>query len=754
MAKGKEFSTNITLRGKVDPSLNKAFQDTKTKAGNAAKAVGNSLSKNMTDGTRIATKAMTKSLKSVAIGAVKIFGAIKALAGLKNYASETITAAKAQLEVQTKLSSVLENVKSIQIRGPNAAAEAAKELQNVADALEKTGVIGSDITMAGMQQLATYQLSEKEISVLSSGMTDLLAQQKGLNASQGDAVSIGNLIGKAMMGNVGALSKVGITFSEAQAKAIKTGDATLRAATIAEVLKDNVGGVNKALGETDQGQLLQAQNTFDEIKEEIGYFLLPLLNQLVKGVLPYAKVGLEKLKGVLGKLSPIIGKILTNGFERFSSILPIIMDVITDILPILTQSISPMGALKQLLPVIISAIQMLLPVIKSLLPTIINLIQRILPVLLTIFQNFIPLIANIVKEIAPLVVTLMDALIPAFETLIPPVIDIISNIFPVLISLFKMIAPYISKLVSQIVPLVKTIAGALLPAFQALLPPIMSLIQAVLPVLMELFNSVFSVIQSLAPVLSVLAQIFSAVLGNAIKTLIPIIQGILGYFTNIMNTLKAVIDFVVNIFTGNWEGAWENVKSIFAGIFTGLSDIVKAPLNYVIGLVNMAISGINGLTGVINKIPGVDIGEIPQIPYLAKGATVTAPTLAMIGEGKVPETVVPHNNTKRSRALLAEAASGVGMKTNETPMLSIVNSINRSLSYFANYISGMNKNKPVPGDGDTTNNSNSKVYHFYYSPVVTAKDASGVKEVLEDEFEKFKAFVKQLKDEEGREVFA
>jgi phage-related protein len=754
LAKGKELSTNITLRGKVDPSLNKALSDTKSQASNAARAMSKSLSKNMTDGTRIATKAMTKSLKSVAIGAVKIFGAIKALAGLKNYASETLTAAKAQLEVQTKLSSVLENVKSIQIRGPNAAAEAAKELQNVADVLEKTGVIGSDVTLAGMQQLATYQLSEKEISVLSGGMADLLAQQKGLNASQSDAVSIGNLIGKAMSGNVGALSKVGISFSEAQAKAIKTGDATLRAATIAEVLKDNVGGVNKALGETDDGQLLQSKNTFDEIKEEIGYFLLPLLNKFVKGVLPYVKTGLENLKGVLDKLSPIISKILTNGFERFSTILPVIMDVISDILPIITQLITPMGGLKQLLPVIISAIQMLLPVIKSLLPTITNLIQKILPVLLTIFQKFIPLIANVVKEMAPLVVTVMDALIPAFETLIPPVIDIISNIMPVLISLFKMITPFIAKLVSQIAPLVMVIVGALMPAFQALMPPIMNLIESLLPVLMTLFDAVFSVIQSLAPVISVVAQVLSAILGAAIKTLIPIIQGIIGYFSNLIDTWSSIIDFVVNVFTGNWSSAWQNIKDIFSGIFRGFVDVAKAPLNLIIGLINSAINNINGLTSVINKIPGVDIGEIPQIPYLAKGATVSAPTLAMIGEGKVPETVVPHNNTKRSRALLAEAARGVGVKTGDSPMLSVINNINRSLSYFASYISGINKNKPVTGDGDTTNSSNSKVYNYYYSPVVNAKDASGVKEVLEDEFEKFKAFVKQLKDEEEREVFA
>ena len=45
---------------------------------------------------------------------------------------------------------------------------------------------------------------------------------------------------------------------------------------------------------------------------------------------------------------------------------------------------------------------------------------------------------------------------------------------------------------------------------------------------------------------------------------------------------------------------------------------------------------------------------------LAKGATVNNPTLAMIGEAG-PETVVPHNNKPRSRALLAQAAAGVGV---------------------------------------------------------------------------------------------
>lgn len=776
MAKGKTLSTVISLGGKVDGSLGKALKASKSQAASAAKA----MSKSMTASTASAGRAVSKTMHSMAKGALAVFGVLKAITKLKDFASEAMTAAKAQLEVQTKLSAVLENVKSIQIRGPNAAIEAAKELNKVADALEAVGVIGNDVTVAGMQQLATYQLSDNEISKLSIGMDDLLAQQKGLNATQGDAVTIANMIGKAMGGSVGALSKVGISFTEAQAAAIKTGDATLRAATIAQVLQENVGGVNKALGETDQGQIVQAQNTFDAIKETLGYFLLPLLNQLLKGVLPYVSKGLEKLTAILDKAGPIISDLISKGFEKLSSILPIIMQVISDIIPLINQIFTSFDFGSDLLPSIISIIQTLIPciieIVKAIaplitqlinnlvpafitmIPPISKLISSLLPVIISLIQSLVPFIMDLVTQIAPLVTSLIDALIPAFEQIIPPIMDIIKKVLPVLISLFKLIVPFIVNLVTQIAPLVTTLINALLPAFEAIIPPIMNLVETLLPPLQTLFTAVFSVIQSLAPVISVLAQIFSAVLGASITTLTPIIEGIIGYFTNIMNTLTTIIDFVVNVFTGNWSAAWDNVKSIFTGIFNSFVDIVKTPLNLVIGIINSAINGINGLTSIINKIPGVEIGEIPQIPYLAKGATVTSPTLAMIGEGKVPETVVPHNSNPRSVALLNEAARGVGLSAgrNNTSILPAIDRISQSLSFFSDNIAGKIRSKPTSdsssivdsaGKSMIVNNTNN------FSPVIYAKDATGVKEILDDKFEEFKMFMNQWKQEEVREVF-
>ena len=80
----------------------------------------------------------------------------------------------------------------------------------------------------------------------------------------------------------------------------------------------------------------------------------------------------------------------------------------------------------------------------------------------------------------------------------------------------------------------------------------------------------------------------------------------------------------------------------------------QAPLNGIISLVNTAISGINGVIKLLNKIPGVDIGEIGKIPYLAKGGVVTSgraivgeagPELLTVSGGKTVVQPLTNNTT-------------------------------------------------------------------------------------------------------------
>ena len=89
-------------------------------------------------------------------------------------------------------------------------------------------------------------------------MNNLLAQQKGLNATTQDAVTVGNLMGKAMQGQTSALTRTGITFNEAQEKVMKFGSESERAAMLAEIITQNVGNMNAELAKTDPGKQKQA----------------------------------------------------------------------------------------------------------------------------------------------------------------------------------------------------------------------------------------------------------------------------------------------------------------------------------------------------------------------------------------------------------------------------------------------------------------------------------------------------------------
>lgn len=136
-----------------------------------------------------------------------------------------------------------------------------------------------------------------------------------------------------------------------------------------------------------------------------------------------------------------------------------------------------------------------------------------------------------------------------------------------------------------------------------------------------------------------LANIFSSAF-NGIVTVISTV------WNNIKYQFTQIIDFVQNIFAGEWGKAWDNVKNIFVNMFCSLSGLAKAPINGLITLINKTFSAIGSISvSVPDWVPGMGgetFGfELPQIPMLANGGIVTKPTTAMIGEGSESEAVLP-----------------------------------------------------------------------------------------------------------------
>lgn len=207
-----------------------------------------------------------------------------------------------QLVAETQLETVMRQRMS-------ATTEEIQSIKDLASAQQELGVIGDEVQLSGAQQIATFVSQKSSLESLIPAMNNLLAQQKGLNATNQDAVGIGNMMGKAMQGQVDVLQRVGITFTDAQKKVLQYGEESERAAMLAQVIRDNVGDMNAELAKTDVGKQKQLENTLGDLKEKLG--------SLVQGAMPFLTVTAAVTTTIAGVLRLIVSvKALTAGFSK------------------------------------------------------------------------------------------------------------------------------------------------------------------------------------------------------------------------------------------------------------------------------------------------------------------------------------------------------------------------------------------------------------------------------------------------------
>lgn len=191
---------------------------------------------------------------------------------LQGVVSDLTSAYQVQLVAETQIETIMRQRMA-------ATNEQIQSIKNLCSAQQELGVIGDEVQLSGAQQMATFLQNKRSLDVLIPAMNNLLAQQNGLNATNQDAVSIGNMMGKAMQGQVETLQRVGITFDESQKKVLQYGTESERAAMLAKVITQNVGNMNAELAKTDAGKQKQLENTLGDIKEQMG--------ALVQGIAPY-----------------------------------------------------------------------------------------------------------------------------------------------------------------------------------------------------------------------------------------------------------------------------------------------------------------------------------------------------------------------------------------------------------------------------------------------------------------------------------
>ena len=214
--------------------------------------------------------------------------------------------------------------------------------------------------------------------------------------------------------------------------------------------------------------------------------------------------------------------------------------------------------------------------------------------------------------------------------------------------------------------------------FSPILDQVISILGEFWALVMALWNNVLSPL--IDWLISFLGPMFKSVFTGLWSVAQPIIANIGNAISGLLGILKGIISFLTGIFTGDWKKAWSGIVQVFEGIWKTIVNIVKVPVNLIIGIINGLIdaveSGLNWIIGGINKISfdvpdwvpviggktfGFNIPSINwgRIPYLASGGVVTGPTPAMIGEGKYSEAVIPLDDSPQMNDLINKIVEAI-----------------------------------------------------------------------------------------------
>ena len=412
----------------------------------------------------------------------------------------------------------------------------------------------------------------------------------------------------------------------------------------------------------------------------LGGILSDGLNLILEQAPGFAEAGMQLLgalgQGILDNLPAITEAAVTIS-------LMLIRGLVSS-LPMLAEGGAQM--LVQLAEGIASALPELIPAIVSVIFEIVKALTN--PEMLT----------SLLGAALSILLALAEGLIQAIPALIEALPVIIENLITALIAAAPMIAEAGVQLLGALVMNLPDILMAILQAIPAI---------------------IFGILNAFGQ--SELASGLSVIFQNAFS-------GIFSALEHVKAVFSGVIDFINNVFAGNWSDAWQNIQDIFRNLFSAIVDLAKMPINGVISAINFVFEKINGMSiDIPDWVPGVGgqtLGfHLPAIPQLAEGGIVTGPTVLEAGEAG-DEAIVP-------LAELWEQMQGL---------------VDDALAAPSNWIADALSALGSGGEGNPEPGSDLPPIYITYSPVYhfegeapTREDLAEAEKLSQEEFNKMAA---------------
>lgn len=379
---------------------------------------------------------------------------------------------------------------------------------------------------------------------------------------------------------------------------------------ILDGIKKDLDSIWKSLKDifTDSEVAKAANNFFDSFAYAIGQVAgsfarigLTIAQNIIGGIEKFLKQNTQRIKKYLidmfnigAEISQIAGNLAVAfadvfsvfGGETAQQITADLIGIFAEIGMTVTETAAKLG--RDILNMIAQPFIDNKDILKSAIEGSLGVIETVTSGVLTVVQNLSDAVSRLYDEhIKPFFDSIADGLSSILETLIT---GYNTYILPVLQGLAEQIKGLLEGPLGDAILKIEAFLGKLIDSLKLLWES----------VLVPLINWI---IANLLPVVAEIIDVVGTVAIKVIKSLIKIIG-------DVADTLSGIIDFLVGVFTGDWELAWQGIKEIADGAWSFIKDVVsgaweiiktvtKGALNIIKSIISTVWNAIKALTSTI-----------------------------------------------------------------------------------------------------------------------------------------------------------
>lgn len=596
------------------------------------------------------------SVLSAAVGSLFVAGtkynadmekyttAFKTFLGSAEEAETVIENIKKQSETSPFETSDLIQANQMLITTGENAGDAQKTISALADAIALTGGGNDELTRmaSNLQQIKNAgkatSMDIRQFAYAGIDVYGVLSKYTGKTTEEIKKMDITyDDLSKALQ----ASAQEGGKYFNGQAQMVET--LTGQVSKLKKSFKDLTGELSKSLYPTVKKVADRLQNLVDWFKN---------LDDRTKQII--AKIGL--FVTALGPALVIIGKLISTGGTVFGTL--------SKIAGIIAKVTASTGSLSGVISALAGPIGIIIAVIAALTAAFIyffNTNSEFHDKVISVWNGICEMFTN---QVMPILEELWQTIQEVIKQIIDIVTDLWHKIEPIILEMLTWMLDFWENTLKDIVVQVIQFVAKLYQ-FQAEIYA-----KFILPIMKFLLDTLWPVVEW--------------VIKNVIQRTQNVMQHIGNIVKSVMGILNGIITFISGVFSGDWEKAWKGVQDIFSNLMGGLWEIVKWPLNQIISGLNTFINGVNNIK-IPDWVPGVGGKSIyiPPIPELAKGGIVNKATLAMIGEGKSAEAVIPLDRTltKYMTEAMKEAGGTRNITLNFYPQQMNEQELDRAFNY-------------------------------------------------------------------------